>query len=140
MSNTHNFKERHKGKKSRESLCHCLHAVYQERQPISAMAHEWFLMPKLMPPDRQGSCRTLSAFCAAHSDTKTGFQMKTTAGFSVYVCPSLRPCATAVVSSPRTYEKSRSLTLQGKGQTGLQVRPEHCRGRHGGKWYKGMSF
>lgn len=67
--------------------------------------------------------------------------MKTTAGFSLYFsCPSFRLCATAAIPSPLAYEESQSLTLQGKGQPGLQVRPEHCRGRERVKWYKGMSF
>lgn len=67
--------------------------------------------------------------------------MKTTAGFSLYSsCPSFSLCATAAISSPPAYEESQSLTLQGKGQAGLQVRPEHCRGRERVKWYKGMSF
>lgn len=67
--------------------------------------------------------------------------MRTTAGFSLYFSGlSFRLCATAAISSPLAYEESQSLTLQGKGQTGLQVRPEHCRGRDWVKWYKDMSF
>lgn len=93
------------------------------------MAHEWFLKPKLMPPDRQESRHTkpppppTTTTCQHFltlTVTQAGFQMKTTAGFPLFFgFPSFSPFFLWQTFLPHCPGGGgRSLTLQSKGQTG----------------------
>lgn len=88
------------------------------------MAHEWFLKPKPMPPDRQESRRTTTTTTTCQhflklTVTQAGFQMKTTTGFPLFFSyPSFRLFYGVHLFPTGLWEESRSLTPQGKGQTG----------------------
>lgn len=129
VKHTDNFKDRQKRKKSWESLSCCLHTLYQKRQQqISAMAHEWFLKPKLMPPDKHESRRTTTTTTCQHflrlTVTQAGFQMKTNSGLSTILWLSqiffnrshLFPTGLWGEKLVRPVNRSRWSTVEGQGK------------------------
>lgn len=120
-----------KGKKSQESLSHCLHAVYRERQSqISARAHERLPKPRLMPRDRQESSRTAMAcqrFRVAHADTNRRYRRRQQPGFYATLRSS-RLRGSALRQPPL----SQKVGARPTGQAGAR--------RRAGQRYEGMSF